>query len=362
MTNTVTFLFPRTGEIPIGGFKVVYEYGNRLIDSGINVNYVYGIASRKDLSGTIKWVYYTVRIFRYLKYRYFMEYKPNKWFNTKKGANHLLRYSLNEKYIPQSDVIIATSWTTAYWLNEYNLINSKRKFYFIQHFEDWHGTKEKVIHTWKMNLKKIVIAPWLKDIGDNLGVECFTIENGFNTNEFYLTTPIEDRDRNLAIMLWHNNPFKGCKIGLEAINIVKKEIKDFKVILFGVPKRPKDLPSWIQYYQMPKLETHRHLYNNSAIFIGTSYSEGWGLTVGEAMLCGCSVACTNNSGYTILAKNNKTALLSDVGNPKKLAENIIRLVKDDKLRIKLAKNANEEANKYTWDKSYEKFYNLISRF
>ncbi|MCS2329421.1 hypothetical protein NXV84_21985 [Bacteroides fragilis] len=46
----VTFLLPRTGEVPIGGFKIVYEYGNRLAQRNVQVTFVYGIVSRKDLS------------------------------------------------------------------------------------------------------------------------------------------------------------------------------------------------------------------------------------------------------------------------------------------------------------------------
>lgn len=33
----VTFLLPRTGEVPIGGFKIVYEYGNRLAQRNVQV-------------------------------------------------------------------------------------------------------------------------------------------------------------------------------------------------------------------------------------------------------------------------------------------------------------------------------------
>ena len=41
----ITFILPRTGETPIGGFKVVYEYANRLVEDGYTVNIVYGITS-----------------------------------------------------------------------------------------------------------------------------------------------------------------------------------------------------------------------------------------------------------------------------------------------------------------------------
>ena len=113
---------------------------------------------------------------------------------------------------------------------------------------------------------------------------------------------------------------------------------------------------------MPQKDLHRKLYNQSAIFIGTSYSEGWGLTLGEGMLCGCAIACTNNPGYTILAENNVTALLSEVGDAEGLANNIIKLVEDDLLRLKIAEAGWNRARSYTWERSFEKFVAAIKVF
>ena len=358
----VTFLLPRTGEVPIGGFKIVYEYGNRLAQRNVQVTFVYGIVSRKDLSFLLSFFYRVFRFFRFIKYKYFVDYKTTVWFKTNPEISHKLVYSLSERNIPKSDIIIATSWATAFWLNDYCCIEPSGKYYFIQHFEDWHAGKDKVITTWKMNLNKIVIAPWLQDIACNMGEKSVLVENAFNQDEFYLSNPIADRNKYTAIMLWHDNPFKGCSIGLKALEIVLKRFPDFSVKLFGVPEKPVHLPPWVTYYRMPQKDLHRKLYNQSAIFIGTSYSEGWGLTLGEGMLCGCAIACTNNPGYTILAENNVTALLSEVGDAEGLANNIIKLVEDDLLRLKIAEAGWNRARSYTWERSFEKFVAAIKVF
>ena len=86
------------------------------------------------------------------------------------------------------------------------------------------------------------------------------------------------------------------------------------------------------------------------------------MTVGEAMLCGEAVACTNNLGYQEMAKHEKTALLSPVKNPQLLAENIIRLIEDDELRIKLAYNGLKYIkDNFSWDKSHALLVNLINQ-
>ena len=42
-TKSVTFLLPHTGKNPVGGYKVVYEYANRLVNRGYKVNVVYTV-------------------------------------------------------------------------------------------------------------------------------------------------------------------------------------------------------------------------------------------------------------------------------------------------------------------------------
>lgn len=357
--KVITFLFPRTGEIPIGGFKVVYEYANRLIMDGYEVNVVYGIVSRPLKNNFVKTAYYIFRWFRWIKYLWFSKYDPSKWFVTDRRIKHLLRYTLQERNIPASDFICATSWSTAVWLDKYEKISCNKKLYLIQHFENWHGSTEAVMNTWKMNLVKIVIAPWLQQIAERLNEKSYLIENGFNQEEFHITIPINKKNKYSAIMLWHDNPFKACHVGLAALLRVKEIYPQFTATMFGVLNRPKDLPVWINYYKRPSSKQHLDLYNRAAIFVGPSSKEGFCLTPPEAMLCGCAVACTNIGGYTVVAHHEKTALLSSPNNDIELANNIIRLIEDDDLRQEIARAGNALIKKFTWGNSYSKFKKLL---
>ena len=141
--------------------------------------------------------------------------------------------------------------------------------------------------------------------------------------------------------------------------IVKKEYPQLKVNTFGVEPRPNYLPQWYSYYQSPDKEIHNRIYNEAAIFIGCSSVEGWGLPIGEAMICGAAVACTNNKGYLEMAKDGETALVSPIKDAQALANNIIRLIKDDELRHRIARNGNEFIKQFKWDSSYEKLKETI---
>ena len=77
-------------------------------------------------------------------------------------------------------------------------------------------------------------------------------------------------------------------------------------------------------------------------------------------MCGCAVACTDNAGYREMAIDDNTALLSPIKNPAALAENIIRLIEDDALRIRIAEQGYEYIQKFKWDDSYCKLKSIFN--
>lgn len=348
----ITFILPGVGSYLSGGFKVVYEYANRLVNDGFSVNVIYPMAvTWKQYSLTYK----IKRVYHYSHALIKDSYKPT-WFNVEPRIKQIWVPFLSSYLIPKSDFIFATGWETAVFLNKLPC-SSRKKFYLIQSFEDWCGPREKVAETWKYPMTKIVIAPWLKEIADRMGEESMLIENGFDFAAFPLLTPIERRDRYSIIMLYHEWEFKGSKIGIKALEIVKNKYPQLQPIFFGTPEKPADVPEWITYHQTPS-ELFK-LYNSASIYLGTSAREGFSLTVAEAMQCGCAVVCTDIGGYKVVAKHAETALLSPIGDADNLARNIIRLIEDDSLRIKIAHNGYDNIKKYTWERAYSKLKNLI---
>lgn len=154
-------------------------------------------------------------------------------------------------------------------------------------------------------------------------------------------------------MLYSPIEGKGCRYGLEALNIVKKEFPQLQVMLFGSATAPQELPAWYTYTKEPNREQHNHIYNEAAIFLAPSLQEGWGLPVGEAMMCGQAVVCTNNNGYKEMATNNVNALMSNIKDSASLAKNIITLITDDELRYKIAQEGHASIKKFDINNSYE---------
>lgn len=351
--STISFIFPHPVDGPTGGYKVAYEYANRLVADGHKVNIVY--------SGSIFWskkrlFYKLTNCVRYVQ-RLIKGYSCRGWFPLDKRVKEHFTLSLNYRHVPQSDIYICTSPYTAMYVKDYP---TEKKFYFIQGYENWGGLSHKELRaTYHYPLKKIVISDWLAGIMQEEGCDCTVIKNGFDFEYFKKSIEIEKKERYTIAMQYSPVKLKGCRCGLEALEIVKKSFPQLKVNLFGTCEKPDGLPAWYSYHKSPDKEQHNHIYNSASIFLACSTAEGWGLTIGEAMICGAAVVCTDIPGYREMATNGENALMSPAENAEELARNIMRLLRDDALRQRIATNGHNGIKKFNWEDSYKRLLQTL---
>lgn len=102
------------------------------------------------------------------------------------------------------------------------------------------------------------------------------------------------------------------------------------------------------------------LLNQMWVAVNPSPKEGWGLTVIEANACGTPVVAADSPGLRDSVVKNKTGLLYEYGNIEHMNEAVCRLLKNDKLRANLSKNARKWAEGFNWDNSAELAIELIT--
>lgn len=354
----IAFLLPDDGRTPYGGYKIVFEYANRLAADGYRVTLVYP-ASFWFWRKSLRKKYRSLR--RYLSGLRRKDYKAG-WFRLDPRIEERWVWSLNECFVPRADIYIATACWTAGYLNRYRRVTPRKKYYLIQGYEVWYPCTEKqVLRSYRFTMRKIVIAEWLEEIvcRRSGGGDCRLIHNGLDFDYFRRTVDFGDRDRYCVCMLYHTAEAKGCGDAFRALEIVRKQFPELKVNIFGTTPRPEGLPEWYRYYQRPDRETHNRIYNEAAVFVAPSHSEGFGLTPCEAMMCGCAVACTDNGGYAVSCKAEETALVGPIRDPERLAENIVRLIEDDALRLRIARAGHENIRRFTWERAYGKLKNYL---
>ena len=394
----LTFVLPGIGIG--GGVRVVFEYANRLQDRGHEVNIVYPLLpllikpkfNLKSLAGQ------TLGGIANFKKRNNVD-----WFDLKAkpiGIPILSpRYiKFVEKLIPDADIVVATSWETAYPVSK---LNEKKgeKFYFVQHYEIWdvwnkeecwkeaeksegnpnklclamsdvipknknlRKIKNLVDKTYKIPLKKITISSWLKELIERKFGEKVeeSIVNGVNFDTFYKENEEEDRDKIRVLMPYRPIRWKGTEDGLKAFNMVKEKYPRIEFVMYGT-KQGKDLPEWIKFYERVPDNELRKLYSSSDIFILPSWVEGCQLPPMEAMACGCAVVATNVGGVPDYAINGETVLASPPRNPEILAQNIIKLIENEDERKRMAENGHDYIRQFTWDKATDELEKVFKKY
>ena len=164
------------------------------------------------------------------------------------------------------------------------------------------------------------------------------------------------------------HPRKNLMKLLKAFSIFKKRQQtNIKLVLAG-------RLAW--KYESFKENLKSYKYRNDVIMtgyteqkelvniIGSAYGmvypslfEGFGVPVLEAMQCDVPVITSVNSAMQEIAKD--AALFADPENSTDIAEKMMLLYKDEKLRKELIEKGKKVASKYDWDKTAELLWQTI---
>lgn len=347
----IVFVLPRSGSRPIGGFKIIYEYAGELARRGHCVRVAHP-ALMRERKGYSAVEFFFKSMARYLKGKLRGNWTPQSWFRIDSRVEMCWVRAINAAALKNADVVVATHWATAEAVAALSERQEKR-VYLIQHYEVWDGPEDRINATWRMPFTKVVIANWLCDVAEQMGEGSVYIPNGLDFSHFNCVTPIEARANSVAMMV-HDSEWKGTADGLKAILLAKDAYPALTAELFGVNARPDNLPDWIVYHRRPTQEALKAIYNNAAIFIAPSWTEGWPLPPAEAMMCGAAVVGTDIGGHKEYMVHNKTALLSPPHRPELLAENLVRLLTNDELRCSVALAGNAFIQQFTWTAATDK--------
>ena len=386
----ITFVLP--GVFIAGGIRAVFECSNRLIDRGHEVNIVHPVFpleihcnnhfKRFILHFVVFWV-------RFLK-SFFISGNV-KWFPLKAKLMKIpflnsQMVSYFERYIPDADLIVATTWESAEAVSKLSAAKGK-KGYFVQHYEvvdmwdspecwaqadkgecnsenifmkmfNVHPSNQK-IRKLKKRIDKTYLLPLSKFTTSSVLEEL--ILSGFKQksfgkvpigNNFDIFYPEGEKDNsNTILMPFRGVGWKGGLDGLEALQIVKETIPNIKVEMYGPAHYKEYLPAWITFLGVVSDDLLRNLYSTADIFISPTWVEGWGSPPMEAMACRTACITTNVGAVEDYAIDQETALIVPPKKSKKMAEAILFFINNKEKRASIAQKGYEYIQKFTWDKS-----------
>lgn len=340
----------------------MYEYANQLVSRGHDVTVVHPCKWNKSMSRALKlgpnplrhpYLWLTTKTRRGDRPHNTVSVAEVSWYAVDKRVKMLSIPEPTASYLPDADILFGY---------DKELPPAKGKqIILLQGYGVFPRAFENSV--FRAPVPKIVVSRWLFEQGVRLGVpahEMFYIPNGIDHATYRVVTSVEKRSRRLA-MMYAPGPIKGAKDGIQALDLVRARLSDFQAVLFGAYLRPKGLQGWIEYrYDPPQEELVSSIYNGSSIFICPSLTEGFGFPNVEAMACGCAVVSTDIGGIRDYAEHEVTALLSPPKNPEALAKNIIRLLENDDLRIRIANAGHERIKQFTWERSTDLLEQFLS--
>ena len=342
----IAFLLPGRSPKPAGGFKVVYEYANRLARHGHEVAVVHPWDCHRPRTPRERvearlWVT-KLRLRR-------GAIAP--WFRLDKAVRLPVVVYPAAEALPAADALVATAWHTAPWVDA-AAPERGAGFYLIQGYETWDGAVEPVHETWKLPLHKIVISRWLEGIAAELGEGERTTRVPIGMDLDRLGVDVDPAARGPRIgALLSGGSEKGSEDIVATLAACKRERPELSAVLYGTAPRPAELPDWIEYEMLPSPEQLRRLYNSCSVFLQASRSEGWGLPASEAMLCGCALVTIDNGGSREYAVEGETALVVAPEQRQRLGERVAELLDDERLRLRLARAGAERLRAFTWERS-----------
>jgi glycosyltransferase involved in cell wall biosynthesis len=269
---------------------------------------------------------------------------------------------IGDSDVPDGDVVIATWWETANWVDQLSP-RKGRKVYFIQHHEVFpYLPIAEVEATYRLpELRKITISRWLADImRDTYGdPDTRLVMNSVDTDLFF--APARGKQQRPTVgLIYHDDPggWKGGDVAVKALARVKAVVPDLRVVSFGFrpPNRELPLPEGSTFVASPPQSQIRDLYAQCDVWLCASRSEGFCLPVLEAMACRCPVVSTRVGGAPDLIEEGLQGYVVDVEDSEGLAERLVQVLSlNEAAWRRMSAAAFSAATSYTWDDATNAF-------
>ena len=349
----VCFVLPKFSRKPIGGFKIVFEYANRLSQKGHKVAILFLNECAFDA--------WNIPIMVKKKLSSFLTKIEPRWFKLDSSIKKISGTGANlQKKIKDVDVVIATAVDTVPVVEK--LFKNTKKAYLIQDYEVWNASEAEVKSTYQKGYINIVISEWLKKIVDGCtNIPSILIRNPVDIGVFCCKVEPKKRKRHSISFLCHEGKHKGTVYAIAVIEKLKDKYPDLDVKSFGTAKVPVNMPKYVKYLYCASVEQVVEIYNSSAVFLCATVIEGYGLTGLEAMACGASLVSTDYQGVYEYAMDGVNALLSPVKDVDTLVSNVSKLFDNDDLRYQISEAGIKSVKKeFNWDIATDRFEKALT--
>lgn len=186
------------------------------------------------------------------------------------------------------------------------------------------------------------------------------VPNGIDLKEYISELPVQNVEgaEKRILFVGRLHPVKGVQYLLGAMKMVHQELPEAKLILVGDGEEREHLENLtdslgirgcVEFAGRVPHERVKDYMNQAEVFVLSSLSEGFPVTILEAMACGLPVVATRVGGVPDIIKNGTNGYLVDTMNQEQIAEALLNLLQDKQLRKDISENNREGVRRYRWD-------------
>jgi phosphatidyl-myo-inositol alpha-mannosyltransferase len=201
------------------------------------------------------------------------------------------------------------------------------------------------------------------------------IPNGVDLRRFIDAVPVarwQDGRPNL-LFVGRMEKRKGLLPLLKAFRIVRKHGTDCRLLVVGSGPQEREARRYVMTRRLAGVEflgrvsdaEKVQLFRTADVYVSPATGqESFGIVLLEAMAAGAPIVCSDIHGYKGVVKRGEQALLVPPGEPKPLAEAILRLLADPALRERMGEAGRERVVQYGWDRvaaRVEAYYGFVIR-
>lgn len=284
--------------------------------------------------------------------------KPD-WYSLKVPLNQIK--SLDPSFIPNADIIVATSWPTIK-----PVVESRKGIpvHLCQGYEaankEIHHMKDMIDNVYSYNIPKLTTSSHLdRFLRERFNAETYPIGMMLEREIFYPSDALGRKNSPDHFTILVVGPFeadvKNILTALKGITHAKKMLKEpirlIRVSQFHLTVEEREFMKPDAYHFRVPYHLMGEIYRGADLLISMSKeAEGFGLPALEAMGCGVPTILSNISSYASFDENLDYALFVEPLDVGALADAIVKLYQSRPLREKLIERGLSVAEKHTKDK------------
>jgi glycosyltransferase involved in cell wall biosynthesis len=210
----------------------------------------------------------------------------------------------------------------------------------------------------------VVSIYWQKVMKNEFGYDSTVTYNGLDLEDFDEIPKRRGRDPTV-LFVGGLEPRKGLEYLLHAMEYVLEDMPAARMIAVAKTGfRGTDEWSWfttladrlgikehMDFRESVPQRTLLQFYADSDVVVLPSKTEGWGLSLMEAMACRKPVVASRAGGIPELVRDGVDGILVRPGDVRGLGDAILRLLRDPKLRGRMGRAGRIRVKQFSWDRT-----------